>query len=160
YANPNFYFNGSPPAVALTIQADPTQSNAAVTALNSLVQQQVYDNNNGVYEPVAVTVTLNLTSGNYSDFNFSLQPPASDPNTGGLAYVTAIVNGVNGSTTVVGHSPALTVTSGNVTVNNVTFTTATDSPTILVAGGSLALRNDVVQESTGFADAAISVTGG
>src|SRR5262249_32249042 len=74
--------------------------------------------------------------------------------------ITLIINGVNGSTTVVGHSPALTVTSGNVIVNNVTFTTATDAPTVLVSGGSLALRNDVVQSSTGFADAAIAVSGG
>jgi hypothetical protein len=165
YANPNFSFfdgmNYFPPApVALTIQADPTQENAAVAALNSVVQPQVFDNFNSVNEPVNVTVTLNLTSGNYSDLNFSLQPPVIDPNTGGLAYVTVIVNGVNGSTTVVGNSPALTVTSGNVTVNNVTFTTATNSPTILVNGGSLALRSDVVQSSTGFADAAISVSGG
>src|SRR5262249_37591506 len=38
--------------------------------------------------------------------------------------------------------------------------TATDAPTILVSGGSLKLRNDVIQESTGFTDAAICVTGG
>src|SRR5262249_15476561 len=40
------------------------------------------------------------------------------------------------------------------------FVNATDAPTILVTGGSLALRNDVVQESTGYNDAAISVTNG
>jgi uncharacterized delta-60 repeat protein len=161
YANPYFNFQGSPPTpVALTIQADPTQVDAAVAALNALVQPQVFDNNNFVNEPVAVTVTLNLTSGNYSDLNFGLQPPVIDPNLGTPVYVTAIVNGVKGSTTVVGHSPALTITSGNVTVNSVIFMTATDAPTILVASGSLALRNDVVQESTGFADAAIAVTSG
>jgi probable HAF family extracellular repeat protein len=160
YANPFFNFYGSPPApVALTIQADPTQENAAVAALNSLVQAWIFDYSYDVNEPVNVTVTLNLTSGNFSDLKFSLQPPVSDSDTGGLAYVTLIVNGVNGSTTVIGNSPALTITSGNVTVNNVTFTTATNSPTIFVSGGSLALRNDVVQESTGFVDAAISVTG-
>src|SRR5262249_21182266 len=58
----------------LTIQSDPTQSNAAVAAFNSLVQPQVFDNNNYVNEPAAVTITLNLTSGSYSDLNFSLQP--------------------------------------------------------------------------------------
>jgi uncharacterized delta-60 repeat protein len=161
YANPGAYFFGPPNPVALTIQADPTQTNSAVAALKSVVQPQLTDLGTLADLPVNVTVTLNLTSGNYSDLNFSLHPPAMDD--GGLgvvAYVTVIVNGVNGSTTVVGHSPALTVTSGNVTVNNVIFTTATDSPTILVAGGSLALRNDTVQSSTGFADAAIAVTGG
>jgi hypothetical protein len=83
-------------------------------------------------------------SANYSDANFNLQPPVYDLNTGGLAYVTLVVNGVGGTTTIVGHSPALTITSGNVTVNNVIFTTATNAPTILVNGGSLTLRNDVV----------------
>ena len=41
-----------------------------------------------------------------------------------------------------------------------TLTTATDAPTILVTGGSLTLRDVVIEESTGFTDAAISVTGG
>jgi hypothetical protein len=40
------------------------------------------------------------------------------------------------------------------------LTTDTDAPTVLVSGGSLTLRNDVIQESTGFTDAAVSVTGG
>jgi hypothetical protein len=157
-----FFFDGSdPPApVTLTVQADPTQVNAAVAALNSVVQPQTYDPIDLVNVPVSVTVTLNLTSGNYSDLNFSLSPPVTEPSTGVVGSVTVIVNGVNGSTTVVGHSPALTVTSGNVTVNNVTFSTATDSPTILVAGGSLALCNDTVQGTTSFSDPAISVTGG
>src|SRR5262249_37150491 len=47
-----------------------------------------------------------------------------------------------------------------VIVTNMTLTTDTDAPTILVTGGSLKLRNVVVEESTGFTDAAISVTGG
>jgi hypothetical protein len=160
YENGNFNtFNTPPQPASVVLQADPTQVNAALTALNAVVQPTIYDSQNGNPWAVPVAVTLNLTSGSYSDLIFSLQPPA-EFYTAGPAYVTAIVNGVNGSTTVVGHSPALTITSGNVIVNNVTFTTATNSPTILVAGGSLALRNDVIQESTGYADAAISVTGG
>src|SRR5262249_45898819 len=49
---------------------------------------------------------------------------------------------------------------GAVIVTNMTLTTATDAPTILVTGGSLTLRNVVIEESTGFTDAAICVTGG
>jgi probable HAF family extracellular repeat protein len=147
YENGNFS-GGYPQPSLVTLQADPTQISAAQTALNAIVMPIIYDSNTDPFV-VPVTVTLNLTNNSYTDLNFNLQPG-----------ITVIVNGVNGSTTVVGNSPALTITSGNVTVNNVTFTTATDAPTILVAGGSLALRNDVVQESTGFADAAISVTGG
>jgi hypothetical protein len=66
-----------------------------------------------------------------------------------------IVNG-----TFIGGSPALIVQSGNVIVRNSTFTNATDAPTILVSGGSLTLRDDVIQESTGYNDAALSLTGG
>jgi hypothetical protein len=56
--------------------------------------------------------------------------------------------------------PAFTVVSGNVVVQNVTFLTTGDAPTILVQGGSLTLRNDVIQESTGYSDPAIRVAGG
>jgi Ca2+-binding RTX toxin-like protein len=76
--------------------------------------------------------------------------------------VTLVLNGNGTATIIVGHSPALTVTQarGAVIVANVTVTTATDAPTILVSGGSLTLRDVVIQESTGFTDAAISVTDG
>jgi hypothetical protein len=59
-----------------------------------------------------------------------------------------------------GGSPALTLNAGNLTVTNAIFQNATDAPTILVAGGSLTLRSDAIQESTGYTDAAISITGG
>ncbi len=62
--------------------------------------------------------------------------------------------------TFIGGSPALIVESGIVFISNSTFTNATDSPTILVTGGSLKLRNDTVQESTGYNQAAIQITGG
>jgi hypothetical protein len=126
----------------VTLQTIPSQLGAATNVLNALVDE------NAVFD-IVYGVTLNLTSGNYQDVNLNLQPG-----------VTVTINGVNGSTTIVGHSPALTVAAGSVTVNNVAFTTATDAPTILVAGGSLALRNDVVQSSTAFSDPAIADTGG
>jgi hypothetical protein len=148
----NQYFFSSPSPVGVTVQADPSQLSAVISALNGLVQPNVYGYNwdAGDYENVQVPliVAVNLTNNNYQDVVLSLQPG-----------VTVILNGVNGST-IVGNSPALTVNSGNVIVNNVTLKTATDSPTILVAGGNLTLRNDVVQESTGYNDAAISVTNG
>jgi ELWxxDGT repeat protein len=65
---------------------------------------------------------------------------------------------VNG--TFIGGSPALTVSSGVVIVKNSVFLNATDAPTILVTGGSLILRNDTIQESTGYSDPAIEVIGG
>jgi ELWxxDGT repeat protein len=65
---------------------------------------------------------------------------------------------VNG--TFIGGSPALVVSSGVVIVKNSVFLNATDAPTILITGGSLILRNDTIQESTGYSDPAIEVTGG
>jgi hypothetical protein len=62
--------------------------------------------------------------------------------------------------TFVGGSPALTLIHGTLAVHNSTLTNATDAPTILVTGGDLTLRNDVVQESTGYSQVAILVEGG
>jgi GH25 family lysozyme M1 (1,4-beta-N-acetylmuramidase) len=95
------------------------------------------------------TVTLDLAPGNYPDV--APKPPPG---------VTLVINGNGTTTTFVGHSPALTLTTGNVTINGVTFITATDAPTILVTGGNLTLRNDMIQESTSFTDASIAVSGG
>src|SRR5207245_2285331 len=76
--------------------------------------------------------------------------------------VTLYINGVltPAGTTIDPDVPALIVNSGNVIVSHVTFTESGDAPTILVTGGSLKLRNDTVQESTGYGRAAIEITGG
>ena len=99
--------------------------------------------------PTTATITVNLGSGTFNDSTFS--PPAG---------VTVVVIGNGTTTTFVGHSPAFQVTRGSVSVSDVTFMTATDAPTILVSGGSLTLRDDTIEESTGFTDAAISLAGG
>src|SRR4029077_5285744 len=96
----------------------------------------------------AVTIVLDLAAGTYSDLNAS--PPAG---------VTLAIKG-NGSTMLVGQSPALTVSGGTVIVTDITMSTATNAPTILVKGGSLKLRNDVIQETTGGSQAAVQITGG
>jgi parallel beta-helix repeat protein len=59
-----------------------------------------------------------------------------------------------------GGSPALTLRAGILSISNATFVNPSDAPTVLVAGGSLTLRNDIIQESSNFTDAAIAVTGG
>jgi type VI protein secretion system component Hcp len=92
---------------------------------------------------------INLASGTYSDVN--LHPPAG---------VTVILKGSGADTIIVGHSPALTVTGGDVEIEDVTLETATDSPTVLVTDGKLTLRDDVIQEAPGFNDPAVVVTGG
>jgi predicted outer membrane repeat protein len=143
------------PVVTCDAPVAQTAADAAAQMPAPLVD--VYDSNEiqiGV-APYPVTITLNLTQGTYHDLTLSTQD-----------NVTLLVNGVNGSvgtvtgTTIVGNSPALVVTGGNIIINNVAFTTATNAPTILVTGGNLTLRNDTVQESTGFTNAAIRMTGG
>jgi uncharacterized delta-60 repeat protein len=128
--------DATPPPIELPVT--PTTLETAVTAVNSLSAPTV-----------PITITLNLGSGSVGDT--TVNPPLN---------VTLVINGDGGSVTFVGHSPAFTVTGGNVVVTNATFLTDTDSPTILVTGGHLTLRNDVIQESTGFSDAAIAVSGG
>jgi uncharacterized delta-60 repeat protein len=66
---------------------------------------------------------------------------------------------INGGTWI-GGSPALTFSSGDLTITGATFVNATNAPTILVTGGHLTLRNDVIQESTAYNQAAIQVIGG
>src|SRR5262249_27977153 len=95
-----------------------------------------------------VSLYLSLAPGAYT--HQTVQVPSG---------MTLYINGTLG-TTIDPDQPALTVASGNVVVSNMTFTESGDAPTIVVTGGSLALRNCVVQESTGYNDPAIAVTGG
>jgi uncharacterized delta-60 repeat protein len=127
----------------VTLQANTTtDANTAVTAVNGLMASHAAE---------TVTVTLDLVSAAYTDVHAS--PPGG---------VTLVINGNGPSTTIVGQSPALTVSSGNVIVSNVALSTATDDPTIMVTGGSLTLRNDNIQGTTGFSgtDTVISAIGG
>ncbi len=98
------------------------------------------------------TVIIDLAPGEYSDT--TVQPPSG---------MTLEINGTTypgGETTeFVGHSPALTVLSGNVVVTNITFTTATSSPTVVIAGGNLTMTGDSIQ-STGAAQTVVSETAG
>jgi hypothetical protein len=124
---------------AITIQASPSSINTVVAALGP---------SNLGPSLTPVSVNLNLSPGTYT--RQTVQVPAG---------MTLYINGTPG-TTIDPAQAALTVVSGNVVVSNVTFVTSGDAPTILVTGGSLTLRDDVVQGSTGFTDATISVTGG
>ena len=115
-----------------------TEATTDISAINALTAP-----------PSPVTITLNMTSGAYIDLQAS--PP---PN------VTLIISGADGIVTIVGHSPALTVTTGTVIIEQMTLSTPTDSPTILVTGGSLTLRDDTVQKPTVGNQPALLITGG
>src|SRR5262249_33106161 len=73
---------------------------------------------------------------------------------------TTLVLAGDSTTTIVGHSPSLRVTGGNVIVQGVTLVNATDALTLQVSGGNLLLRNVVVQERTAANQAVLPITGG
>jgi uncharacterized delta-60 repeat protein len=119
----------------VTLQAtSPAEASAAFAAVNSL----------NLATTPSSTVVVNLGGQTVQDTIANVPPQVT----------LQIVNG-----TFIGGSPALIVQSGQVSVLNSTFSNATDAPTILVSGGSLTLRNDIIQESTGSNDAAIFITG-
>src|SRR5262249_35626011 len=120
-----------------TQAASDAQAQSLVSAINGLSAQST-----------ATTITANLGSGTYSGTTAS--PPAG----------TTLVLVGDSTTTIVGHSPSLRVTGGNVILSNVTLVNATDAPTLLVSGGHLVLRDVVVQESTAANQASLLITGG
>ena len=74
---------------------------------------------------------------------------------------------VNGGTVILadglvitGNSPAIVVNAGTVILQGVTAQTATNSPTIVVNGGNLFVRDTTIEESTGYDQPAILITGG
>ena len=81
--------------------------------------------------PAGVTLTISCPSGQATVYD--LEP------SGGNVVVQGVPGA--GNITIVGDSPALTVEAGNVTIGpGVTLVTTTDSPTIVVSGGSLTLQ--------------------
>jgi uncharacterized delta-60 repeat protein len=111
---------------------------STVAEANSIVDA-IEDQNN----PVAVV--LNAPGVDFQGANFTVP-----------AGVTLVIYGANWHPS----SPALTLNSGNLIITNSTFVNATNAPTILVNGGRLTLRNNVIQESIGYDQVAIRVTGG
>jgi uncharacterized delta-60 repeat protein len=76
------------------------------------------------------------------------------------AGYTLILEGANGTTVFEGSSPALTMVSGIAVVSGVTFTNATDAPSILINGGHLTIRNSTIHETSGGSRAAVEILGG
>ena len=75
--------------------------------------------------------------------------------------VNIIGTGIPGQSLLEGHSPALTISNGSLTIQNgVTFYNSTDFPTILVDGtGSLEIRNCIIHETPNGDRACIKVDG-
>ncbi|MCA9926799.1 MAG: Ig-like domain repeat protein, partial [Anaerolineales bacterium] len=100
-----------------------------------------------------VAITLILGVGPYS--GVTLSPPDNII----LDLAGNDTDDSNG-TLITGNSPAVTVTSGEVFIQGNQLTTATDDATVLVTGGHLTLDQVEIQESTGFNNVAVRVTGG
>ena len=131
-------FDVSSLANDLTVLMNPAQPALLTTLVNAL---------NNLQAPTQpVVVTLDGQGGAYGEQRVAL------PNNVKLQFTHCVFPK--------GGSPTLTVLAGQVSVLNSTLANATDAPTILVSGGSLTLRNDVIQESTGYNQAAVRVTGG
>lgn len=111
---------------------------------------QAIDAVDGLKAPTnPVTLDFRLHGGTWDGIVFN--PPDK---------VTVRLIGITGPNVLIGHSPALTVMSGTLIANGLTFTNTTDAPTILVDGGNLVLRNDDVEETTGGQQAAVSFMDG
>jgi uncharacterized delta-60 repeat protein len=135
--------SGQPGQVAFQVNTV-TDASTVVQAINALAAQDSTFNG---------TVTLNLAPITYGGLTVTV------PN--GMTLVIG-TNSYGGGqqATIDPDGPAFTLVSGNAIISNVTFLTTGDAPTILVQGGHLTLRNDVIQESTGSAEPAVWATGG
>jgi hypothetical protein len=124
---------------SLTFQetSDPL-AQTLVSALNGLAAQTT-----------PVTLTMNLGSANYTDLTPSPK-----------ANITLVIQGSGGTTTIVGHSPALAVAGGNVVMSDLTLITDTNAPTVVVSGGSLTLRNVDIEGTGSGSQPAVEITGG
>src|SRR5262249_26316418 len=64
------------------------------------------------------------------------------------------------TTTIVGHSPALDVAGGNVVLEDLPLVTDTNSPTVMVSGGDLMLRNVDIEGTGTGSQPVVEITGG
>ena len=148
--SPNVAVRGMESSDLQSFLNSPSQGGSAtLQPTSNAVVSNVVQAINGLASPPAgttETITLDLGGGTFTtDTHIQAQP--------GVTVV--ITNG-----TLIGGSPALIVDSGNVVLRGVTARNATNAPTILVQGGTLTVRSSTINESTGYAQAAIAITGG
>ncbi len=97
----------------------------------------------------------NATSGEPVLFTEPIEIHGFPPTTETLDFV----NLSDGDITVFGASPALSMSTGDLTFDRFNFITPTNTPTIQVTGGALKLRNCVIVASSGYNNNAIEVSG-
>jgi hypothetical protein len=121
-----------------TVDPDNTTAQTMVNAVNGLAAQS---------KPV--TITMQLGSGSFTD-------TSGAPHAG----ITLVLSGSGSSTTIVGHSPALQVSAGNVIITDLTLVTDTNSPALVISGGDVTLRNVDIEGSNTGSQPALDITGG
>jgi hypothetical protein len=125
----------------MTVQADTNTISDVMNGLSSLASTGT-----------PVSFNLNLAPGKYSGQTVSVP-----------TWMTLYINGTPNNqlpTNFDPAQPAFTLLSGNVVVSNVTFTSTGTAPAVVVSGGNLSLRHDIVQGPPTGTNAAIAVTGG
>ncbi len=155
-----FSYNGMQTALDSQPPIDPTTGNPTVT-LQGNTQAQADDFMALFQDPATPGFTpLQPPAGATTPIDIVVTFDSSAQlNEAALNIPDGIRVQINGGTWL-GGSPALTLSSGDLTITGATFANATNAPTILVNAGHLTLRNDVIQESTGYSRSAIAITGG
>ncbi len=166
--------NAPPSGASITLQATSTGSlTAAATAVAGVTQN--------TQNPARLTVTLDLSNTTYHSVNifsgatepiYVTAPPGvavtlNGPASGRATLYDTVTTGavsvrgnVGNPIFFWGFSPALVVNSGTVLLENVTATTSTDDPTIVVNGGSLVVRDSTIDQSSSYDQPAIQINGG
>ena len=135
----------APSPIPVTVSAGGDSDVAAVLASVAAVTPPT--------APVSINLDLTNTTVDYTDMVVSVPQ-----------NVTLVISGTEGTVVIQGNSPALTVTSGDGDVvigPNVVLTTSTDSPTVLVTGGSLTVSGSTItQDDPSSSQPAVEVEGG
>jgi uncharacterized delta-60 repeat protein len=142
----------SQPGQSATVAFDAAGNTQLTELINAANRYDAASNTAGLAAaPVGtMTITVDMASGTYGGQTVNLWPGE-----------TLVINGASGGTTTfVGHSPALSVSSGKVVANGVTFTNATNAPVIVVSGGSLTVTQCTISSTGGYGQPAIQVTAG
>jgi hypothetical protein len=169
-------------------QAVQAQTTVALQVTTVAQENAVFNAVNSVKPPTGGwNIVVNTAAGQYSDavintpssghVTVTSAPPsqASSGGSGGTvvsggstpppafaswSQVTNTNSNISGAATFQGNSPALTVDQGTTTWSGIELLTKTDSPTILVTGGTLILQDDFINGTPSRNQPVIEVDGG
>ncbi len=154
---------GSPVTVALDLGGASTTPTAAFSALTAVLIDLTSSGGSATVQGATVSSGTLVIAANVAPVDWTVNG-GNVTVEGSAAAGDFIVNGgtvtLADGTVITGNSPAIIVNAGTVVLDGVTAQTATNSPTIEVNGGSLLVRDSTIDESSGYNQAAILITGG